>query len=482
MKTDSKLSGWFTATDYFWVLFPATFLCKVAWSYLYFSVHSRGTPAELSNAAMSIARGEGLGDIYAQGTGPSALVAPLYAYYMGGLYWLFGTGRLAKFVLQLGSLVASSAAIAQLPAVAKRTRLPASAGLLAALVMAVSPFAVPHEINGYWEAAFASLGFVVAFRLLVALEDSRVPLSGRAIAVGVSSGFLMLLSPSVGPGILLAALAGWFQRSGERVRYSMACGLAAVVCAGVMSPWVARNYLVFGRFVPVRSNYGLQLYIGNHPAADGRSFGSHDAAHTLAVLNPHQSPEEFQRYKELGDVAYGDEKQAQAIEWIRANPGMFTWLCCLRFRWYWFPGLDVAPDVATNWFPHRDLLLGTAIWYDALGVASFVGIGLLFVIRQRFRWHYLALSLGPSLAYMITHVDPRYRYPSLWVSALLTGFAVTQVWQRVSNRLRTRNAPPVADAFALDRSNDAAGISTSPVDRNVGSGGGAVVNGREYPL
>jgi hypothetical protein len=418
-----------------------TLVCKAGWAYLFFTARSRGTPAEMDNAALSIVHGGGMADVFGPGSGPTALIAPIYAYYLGGLHYLFGTGRLAKLALQLGSLTAASAAIAQLPAVARCTRLPVSAGFVAAILMAVSPFAVPHEVNGYWEAAFASLGLLIAFRAVVSLEDAGGTLVvRRAIIVGFLSGLLMLLNPSAIPGVFFAALAGWFQRTGDRLRYTGACLVAVAVCAIVMSPWVYRNYRVFGRWVPVRSNYGLQLYIGNHPAADGRTFGSHNANYTLAVLHPHQNPAELARYEELGDIAYGEEKTVKSMEWIRANPGMFAWLTCQRFRWYWFPGIDLAPDVPSNWFPPRDLLLGTAIWYDVLGAGSFLGASLLLLTRQKFRWHYWALLLGPSLAYMTTHVDPRYRYPNLWVSALLTSYVLVAAYNAIAARIRPNNA------------------------------------------
>ena len=42
-------------------------------------------------------------------------------------------------------------------------------------------------------------------------------------------------------------------------------GAAAILAViVVLSPWIARNYETFHQFIPVRSGFGLELYIGNN--------------------------------------------------------------------------------------------------------------------------------------------------------------------------------------------------------------------------
>jgi len=33
----------------------------------------------------------------------------------------------------------------------------------------------------------------------------------------------------------------------------------------VLIPWTARNYAAFGRLVPIKDNFGLELWLGNNP-------------------------------------------------------------------------------------------------------------------------------------------------------------------------------------------------------------------------
>src|SRR5436309_787777 len=75
---------------------------------------------EMERGAATLARAGFLGNVYADHTGPSAHVPPLYAAFLAGVYVLFGSdnpgGRLAQEVC---AIVATSAGIALLPLAAR---------------------------------------------------------------------------------------------------------------------------------------------------------------------------------------------------------------------------------------------------------------------------------------------------------------------------------------------------------------------------
>ena len=103
--------------------------------------------------------------------------------------------------------------------------------------------------------------------------------------LGVSSGLLLLLQPSLLPVVLVyGAWLACFKARSRRVLIA----IAGLVLA--MAPWTVRNYLTFGRFIPFRDNFGLELWLGNHPGMRGTvdfatDFPGLDPTSTHALAN-----------------------------------------------------------------------------------------------------------------------------------------------------------------------------------------------------
>ena len=48
--------------------------------------------------------------------------------------------------------------------------------------------------------------------------------------------------------------------------------IAALFTTLIIAPWTIRNYAVLGGFVPVKSQFGFTLWVGNNPYATGTTF------------------------------------------------------------------------------------------------------------------------------------------------------------------------------------------------------------------
>jgi hypothetical protein len=87
----------------------------------------------------------------------------------------------------------------------------------------------------------------------------------------ISNGFLLGLTIGIAnlnqsSSLLFAplAVAMILISFGIRDEHAWRTSLILVTTTGILlSPWVVRNYVVFGTFVPVRTGFGYQLYIGN---------------------------------------------------------------------------------------------------------------------------------------------------------------------------------------------------------------------------
>lgn len=124
------------------------------------------------------------------------------------------------------------------------------------------------------------------------------------LAGGLAFGAATLAQPNT--LVLLPAFAGMEALRGTPLRASVRrLGLLAAGAALAISPWTIRNFLLFGRPVPVSANFGHSMLVGNHAGADGG-------------FQPVRTP-----YLGMPELEYDRLALGKALAWIRANPGAF---------------------------------------------------------------------------------------------------------------------------------------------------------------
>jgi hypothetical protein len=396
-------------------LFALAFGCRAA--YLFATgKYKEKSSSEMERAATSLAREGVLGNVFADDSGPSAHVVPLYSCLLAGIHWLLGIKSLAAMVAQqLLAVSATALVIAALPWLAWRCRLPVAAGILTALFLAVSPLNLWVETSGSWEQPYAVGVMLLLLLALARLHDSNWQDRRAVVFTGLLLGVSALLSPAILPFAALAIFFEFLTRARVKLDIVGACCVMAILVTLILAPWVYRNYRVLGGFVPLRSNFGLELLIGNNPESNGQTFNTDwtDSNNFLARTHPVSDLRERAHLKEIGELAYMREKGQLAQEWIAANPGAFARLTLERARLYWLPPESLW-DAGS---PGRRL---KPFVFGLLSLGGFLGLAGLFRSQHPYRWLFLALLLGPSLIYVVTHVNPRYRYFTFWVSALLT--------------------------------------------------------------
>ena len=105
-------------------------------------------------------------------------------------------------------------------------------------------------------------------------------------------------------------------------------------------PWGWRNYTTFDALFFVRSNFGLELRMGNHPGADA-------AMEVMDRLRNHQHPRaseaEAAKVQAMGEVAYMRAAGREALDWMRANPATVARLTASRVAHWWLGPLYDPP-------------------------------------------------------------------------------------------------------------------------------------------
>jgi hypothetical protein len=365
---------------------------------------------ENERVAAALAHGHGFSEVFGPGTPPTAHVAPLYPLLLSTVYRLCGTyetpsGRLAQQVLSIGIAIL---VLLMLPAVARKLGLSSGAGWAAAFVAACLPAHLWDEVAGHHDQVAGSLALLALLWVFADLRQSgwegRLPVLREGLLLGTAA----LLCPNLLLVPVLFFSVEWARGAGERKRI-FRCGLIiSAIGLLLVSPWLLRNYFVFGGFVPLRGNFGLELAAGNRPGANGHTYGP-----GLGEMHPFLSAAERDRLMRMGEREYMKDKQRQAMAWITSHPVQFARLTLRRACLYWF-----TPDERWYQLDHK-LRLSVRI-YGLMGFAALWELARLLWRRQPAGRLLTCAVLGASIPYLITHVENRYRLPLVGLFALLS--------------------------------------------------------------
>lgn len=368
--------------------------------------------------------------------GPTSQQAPFYPFLLAGAYACFGVGSSAAIVaVQLLQCLAGTAlvlAVAWLAwsLVPDRPELGWIAGLGAA-VYPTHVYMVTHMQVAVWAALFLTLLLAVAVS-----PHWRGRRAGSAL-LGTLAGVLLLIEPILALALPIVALAYWL---GQSKRFSLeAAGRVAVVAGvagAVIAPWLARNRLVHGEFVFVKSTFGYAFWQGNNPASWGtdkiprpdaeRLRQEHDG--TLAdadralwdarLATPYiddvvLTPADYQRLGRLSEPARCRALGREAWAFVREHPAHYARLCAARLG-YFLLFDETNPKAA-----HRLYRAGTIAWL----VLALVGL-LISVDRWRALWPTYAIFAAVALFHALVITSVRFRIPLepmtfVWASAAL---------------------------------------------------------------
>lgn len=256
---------------------------------------SPGDPYQYGELARHVLAGQGLFlDDPALGARVWAAFPPAYPLLLAGWGALFGLS--APAVLALSTLLDAGTAwlIARLGARLGQ----AQAGVAAGALYFIWPAVLLDAPLAQKESLELLLVLILAHGWLSAGER---PAHRTAVAVGGPAAVLAMTQPGIAPltglfGLMLVGRPGWR-------RLLVVAGGAMLVAGAVLLPWWVRNWLVFGRLVPLTSVGGLSLWIGEN-------------AHATGNWMPY--PASVRHASELESAR---QAGALATDWMRAHPG-----------------------------------------------------------------------------------------------------------------------------------------------------------------
>ena len=273
--------------------------------------------------ARSIASGHGFGSPFAD-TGSSALLPPVYSYLLAGIFKIFGIETRTSVLAAL-SLNSFFSALTCVPVfLVARRAFGERVAKWAGWGWAFSPYGVYYGADWAWSTCLVTLELCWLFLFAWRLENSSRKRDW--LLFGTLCGISALTEPVVMAVLPLLGIYSLYRR--YRLGRPWKAQMIAVASAGVvvLSPWLVRNYMLFHRFIPVRSGYGLELYIGNNGYSERWVNSS---------LHPNHSDTELSEYERVGEIAYMDHKLQQAKDYIRNHPTWYAWMTFRRIVYMW---------------------------------------------------------------------------------------------------------------------------------------------------
>lgn len=380
---------------------------------------------EMGRIARALDTGYGYADPFRGHTGPTAWVPPLYPWLLAADFRLFGVySALSAWVILAFNCILNAFMVRTTWEIAERC-FSRKVAVWSAWIWVLYPAAMQYAVRWIWEMTLTA--FLFSWVLVLALrmrkigeraESLTAPGVGIWLVFGLLWGLIALSNPSL---VLFLPVCGLWILAGLPLaqiwpRQIAFATLAACIFAACLAGWTYRNWRTFHQFVPLRANFGVELYLGNGPGATGL---------LMEYDHPFQAPDQLRLYRKMGEIAYAKMRGAMAKRIILADPGRFAVLCLKRAYYFWFS----VPHPGDEGFVKE---YGRNLNYQFTSIAGLLGLALALHRRIPAAWLFFWAFLLLPLTYYFVTVHARFRHPLEPLIAILTVYlfqSAEKSWQ-----------------------------------------------------
>lgn len=373
------------------------------WAFIHHDYRAGGWGDEQDYEAIgrNIAEGHGYSSIYGR---PTARRVPIVPFLVAAIYSVTPHDLVLARILWSVMDILTCLLIFYLTILIGGSRL---AGLIAAAVFSLHPYFCFIGSHVLSETPFALL-FLASLTFMAAYWRSN---SWRLLCLsGLTMGLSMLARPTsfMFPLVivLLLYLAYRRHRSPWRIKSVVYLFMAMLP----LTPWAARNAVVFKSFVPLSTFGGVTLWCGSG-ATEGGGL----------IIGPWRDAKAWKTMGHMSEVDSDRYLKREAIAAIRRHPGHWLKLGAIKFIRLWFripkPGWSSLLGIPLMLVNSSILLL---TWLNAKNSQS-------SILRQSI----VVVFIYYCLLHMITYAELRYSIPAY---AYFLPFASVQLVDRLVNR------------------------------------------------
>jgi 4-amino-4-deoxy-L-arabinose transferase-like glycosyltransferase len=349
---------------------------------------------EFARIAWALASGYGYSSPWAHTPlAPTAVEPPIYSYLLAGIFRLAGSYSYASLWIAVTFNAVLSALTAVLVLHIGKRDFGAPTGVLAAWVWSCWLYEAVVSVH-LWESSLSALFLATALLILPILVES--PRWSRWLIFGLLAGIAALTNTTLLSLFPFFWLWLWilYRRRGRSCSKVLLASIG--VCILTLLPWTIRNYEIFHNLMPMRDNFGLELWIGNHAGA----MQSDQFPSDFPLLDPSE-------YNRLGEIRFMEVKRQIALQFIWQNPAQFLRLSARRCWRFW-----TTPEGSPWLWISLLAWLGLMLALGRLGANALPSAVVMLVF---------------PLVYCVTHTFPSYRHPIEPVVLLLASYAAIGV-------------------------------------------------------
>jgi hypothetical protein len=312
--------------------------------------------------------------------------------------------------------------------------------LIAPFLFMLHPAVILAELRYGVEIPFTLL--VLAFLLFLRralITDSIRQYLKAGVALGIVS---CVRSTALLFPVFLIFYAFLFGGGWKAVLPSLSRIALIFACAFlVLSPWIVRNYLLVGKFIPTASVQGVAMQAGYYMCTHE---GTHKQFYELdldaaAVRNQlateqgyHFKPNYFQFFYDPKDeVKFNSSLASQVVDEYVRSPTVFVKCASENLFNFWFRGKTTAVTLVNMCIQLPYMIL------------AFAGIMLGFREMERPAWGLFVLFILYTMAvYVPIHAQARYSTPLVPILAIFAAIPLAKIFTRRFGSLDRRAVQP----------------------------------------
>lgn len=302
---------------------------------------------ENGSIASNIVQGKGFTNPFPRAeTGPSAWVAPPFPYLLAAIFRIAGTQtEAAAYLGLLVQWLIYGVSLGLLYQIVHRTFSETSARC-AVLIWLFNPTRIGLTSKLLSEVGITIVAILLALYALIRFRQNST--QRTASLAGLAMGFAVVCLPTIAVALPFYVYA--FYRVAKNHMALKWCAPAAVcaLCIVVLTPWMVRNYVVFGKFVFIKSNFGQVLYASNNERVSPWESYAYVDVKEKALL------------QQMGEIAHNRYSLLRGLAWIGAHKYEYALRCLKRIPAFWLenPAAGIKSRV---WLTYQVLLLMSAV-------------------------------------------------------------------------------------------------------------------------